>query len=251
MPKTAGRPPKYLTADHLFANCYRDGDCYVWPTPPTIPSPILGINSTLAKQFHTNSVARILFSICRFFPAGTRLVRWCSTRHCVNPYHHTEAAFYVEQRAKLPNPNSLLPEQEDRRHLLGPTDEEILAMKPTNTELLRHLADTAARAGFTGKGVPDNRHRNAFKRKEWTPPPNAPVAQDGVPVLIVKGFNDTRPAEPAQKMTDEAWAELESGLGDKRLPEVFDQREDVDHPEPEPDIFAAIRLRNEWERNRK
>lgn len=252
MPNPNGRPLKYGNADGLFSNCLRNNDCYIWPMPAHMPTAVLSPDSPIARKFHTNSVARILFIICRFFPAGNKLVRWCPTRHCVNPYHHTEAGVYVARRAKMVNPSDLLPEQEARRHLLGPSDEEIAAMRPTDLPLLHHLAETAARAGFDCKGIPNHRHQNPFQRKVWTPPPGAPVALDDVPVLIVKGFNDTprRDDEPAQKISDEDWADIESGLGPKRLPEVIDEREDVNHDEPTDDIFTMIARRKEWEQKR-
>lgn len=254
MTNRAGRPPKYTNADSLFANCARDGYCFVWPVPITVPSPVLAPASVLVKQFHTNSVARILFSIVRFFPASTRLVRWCDSKHCVNPYHHTEAGAYVAMRAKMPDPTDLLPEQVERRHLLGPSDEEIEAMKPTDPEVLRILADSAAQAGPTGKGIPDHRHLRAFQRKVWTPPPGAPVAEEGVPVLVVKGYNDKPAVQDTgpQKVSDEEWAEIENMFAQpKSLPDVVDERADVEHPEPTDDIFAMITRRKEWEQNRK
>ena len=149
MTKSAGRPPKYTNADQLFANCSLDGTCFIWPSPPTSQAPVLGPESYLSKKFHTVGIPRIVFSIVRFFPAGGRLVRWCNNRYCINPYHYTEAGIYVEKRAKMQNPRDLLPEQEVSRHLLGPSDEEIEAMRPTNVDVLRVLADSAAQAGPT------------------------------------------------------------------------------------------------------
>lgn len=252
MTRRPGRPPKYLNADQLFANCARDGDCFIWPTPPTMPSAVLGPDSVLARMFHTTGVARILFSICRFFPAGNRVVRWCNTKHCVNPYHHAEAKFYAKRRLKMENPNGLLPEQEKHRHLLGPSDEEIAAMKPTDPEVLTILTQSAARAGFYGDGLPDHRHKDAFKKKEWSPPPGAPVAKEGVPVLVVKGFNDAPHEAAPAKLSDEAWDELEGGFAPvQSLPEIHDETRDVEHPQPEVDIFETIRRRQEWERTKK
>lgn len=246
-----GRPLRYGNADGLFSNCVRVNDCYVWPMPLHMPTPVLSPDSPISKKFHTNSVARILFIICRFFPAGKKLVRWCPTRHCVNPYHHTEAGIYVARRAKMVNPTDLLPEQESSRPLLGPSDEEIQALRPTNLPLLHHLAETAARAGFDCKGIPDHRHKNPFQRKEWTPPPGAPVAEEGVPVLVVKGFNDAPVGAATSKVSDEEWAEIEAGIATPHsLPEVVDEREDVDHTEPTDDIFAMIARRKEWEQKR-
>lgn len=250
------RRAKYTNADSLFANCLRDGDCYIWPVAPTMPAPLLSPDSPMAKKFHTTGVVRILFSIVRFFPASTRMVRWCPTKHCVNPYHHTEAGVFVQARMKMRDPTLLLPQQEEHRHLLGPSDEEIEAMKPTNPELLRHLAETAARAGFDCKGIPNHRHQDAFKRKVkvWTPPPGAPVAEEGVPVLVVKGYNDKPAVQDTgpQKVSDEEWAEIENMFAQpKSLPDVVDERADVEHPEPTDDIFAMITRRKEWEQNRK
>jgi hypothetical protein len=62
---------------------------------------------------------------------------------------------YVQKRLKMVNPRDLLPEQEESRHLLGPTDEEIEAMRPTDIEVLRILTDSAAQAA---RGHPDIRY---------------------------------------------------------------------------------------------
>jgi hypothetical protein len=209
--------------------------------------PALGPSSPLAKLFRTVSVARILFTICRFPPAGTRLVRWCSTRFCVNPYHHAEAGAFVKERLEADSFTALLPSQVATRHLVAPSDEELETMKPTDAKLLRHLAETAARAGIDCKGIPDHRHQHPFRPKHLIGV--EPVYADpDVPVLVMTGMKPRREAYPdiADISLDDIEAALDKTIASsKPAPKLAEPH--VQHVDSEDNsIFAAIRRREEW-----
>jgi hypothetical protein len=247
MTKNAGRPQKYRTADDLFANCARRDDCYIWPDPPSMVIPALSPTSPLAKLFHTVSVARILFTICRFPPAGTRIVRWCSTRFCVNPYHHAEAGVFVKERIASESFTSPLPSQASTRHLAAPSDEELETMKPTDVKLLRHLAESAARAGIDCKGIPNHRHQNPFKPKHLIGV-EAVYADPDVPVLVMTNMRPKRDDYPdvAEISFDDIEEQLSRTMATSqpapKLAEPSVQHVDSD----DTSIFAAIRRREEW-----
>jgi hypothetical protein len=110
------RKLKYRNADDLLNNC-------------TIKQRLLHLarcryevtayqpnQPTIAKMLLTNSVARILFTLCRHIPASTRLVKRCTSKFCVNPYHYSEAGDVLRQRKAMGerglNPSGLLPRQE-------------------------------------------------------------------------------------------------------------------------------------------
>ena len=205
------RPLKYATADDLLANCVIKDECFIWPRSST-PMPMLSPHAPMAKEFGTTSVMRILFIICRYIPAGPRLVRWCNNPFCVNPYHHTESKFWRAERAHLKNPNGLLPEQEKRRHLIAPPDDLLEKMRPVKPEHVKVLIDSAAMAGFDAKGVVDKR--------SFAPPPKArpKYADPNTPVLVLTRKTEAPPAEnalyagptPEDERQDEPSAELDS-----------------------------------------
>lgn len=209
------RPIKYATADDLLSNCTIKDECFVWPRSST-PMPMLSPHAPMAREFGTTSVMRILFTICRYIPAGPRLVRWCNNPFCVNPYHHTESKFWRAQRAHLSDPNGLLPEQEQRRHLIAPPDDLLVRMRPIKPEHIRILIDSAAMAGFDAKGVVDKR--------SYAPPPKPKVryAEPDQPVLVIKRkeepvLEESEPDEPEFKfemhsgdMPEDSGAELDS-----------------------------------------
>ena len=248
MTKPAGRPQKYRTADDLFHNCARRDDCYIWPDKPTMPMAALSPTSPMAKLFNTVSVARILFTVCRFPPASTRIVRWCNTRFCVNPYHHAEAGVYVKQRRDSDVPTALLPSQVGTRHLVAPSDEVLETMKPTDPVILRHLAETAARAGFDCKGIPEHRHTNAFKPKHMI---NAETvyADPSTPVLVMKNMvkpRNTTPVDPKDYSLDDIFDALDASVVNMPKP-VKPAEPYVQHVDSgEASIFGAIRRRDEW-----
>lgn len=146
------RPVKYKTADDLIANATIMGDCLVWPYANTA-APTLSTLAPMSKMFGTTSVVRILFSIVRFIPAGRRLVCHCTTRFCINPFHHTEAKKYRDERRGLSDPNGLLLSQLEHRDGAAPPDAVIASMYPRKPEHLRFLAETAARAGIDCEGI--------------------------------------------------------------------------------------------------
>lgn len=158
-----GRKVKYQTADDLLDNTTVRNDCLVWPESSCL-MPSLGPASPMAVRFGTTSVIRVLFTICRYPPAGPRLVGLCSTRFCVNPYHYAEAKRFRKQRKDMLDPHGLLPCQETRRHLVAPPDDYIALIYPRKPEHVRFLAETAARAGLDGKGLraSDRRTYNGF-----------------------------------------------------------------------------------------
>jgi hypothetical protein len=247
MLKPNGRPQKYKTADDLFHNCARRDDCYIWPDKVTMTMPMLAPASPLSKLFGTTSVARILFTICRFPPASTRIVRWCNTRFCVNPYHHTEAGAFVKERRASDSPTSLLPSQLESRHLVAPPDDVLETLKPADPVTLRHLAETAARAGFDCKGIPDHRHTNAFKPKHMI---NAETiyADPTVPVLVMRSMTLPRPVEPAV-VEEFSFDDIEATLDDlvAKTPVQKSKEPEVQHVDSKDDsIFAAIRRRDEY-----
>ena len=115
------RPLKYRNADGLLNNCTIKHGCFIWPDAD-MKAPVISPASPLAKMLGTNSVARMLFILCRHIPAGTRLVKRCDTKFCVNPYHHTEPTSIMRQRMTLrdngQDPFALLPSQMSTEHLM-------------------------------------------------------------------------------------------------------------------------------------
>ena len=209
------RPLKYANADDLLSNCTIKDECFLWPRSST-PMPMLSPHAPMAKEFGTTSVMRILFIICRYIPAGPRLVRWCNNPFCVNPYHHSESKFWQARRAHLENPHGLLPEQEGRRHLIAPSDELLERLRPVKPEHVRVLIDSAAMAGFDAKGIVDKR--------SYAPPPKPKVryAEPDKPVLVLK----RREAEEPVPEEPELKFELHEGdipnPPDRELDSIFD-----------------------------
>ena len=73
-----------------------------------------------------------------------------------------------------------VPEQEDRRHLIAPPDEELIALRPKNPTHIKMLLDAAVLAGYDAKGMAD-------KRSYKVPPKAQPrFADPDVPVLVIK-----------------------------------------------------------------
>jgi len=207
------RPIKYANADDLLDNCTVKDDCYHWPKSSTL-MPMLSPNSPLTKKFGTTSVARILFSICRFVPAGPRLIHRCNNPFCVNPFHFSESKAVRAKRMELPNPNGLLPDQEERRHLIAPPDEELIALRPKSQTHIKILLDSAVLAGYDAKGMHDAR---SYK----VPPKVQPrYAEEDVPVLVIKPRKAAVADEPE-------W--------DEPVAPTAEPEEDPD------DIFAVIR----------
>lgn len=224
------RPLKYANADNLLDNCTIKDDCYLWPQSST-PMPMLSPNSPLAKRFGTTSVMRILFSICRFVPHGPRLVHRCSNPFCVNPFHFSESKAVRARRLQLPNPNGLLPEQEEHRHLIAPPDEELLELRPKNPMHIKMLLDSAVLAGYNAQGMSATR---SYKVPEAALPR---YADPDTPVLVI-----TPRAAPAAT-EDEDW-ELPTPTPAPDMTVPPEEPEALEEPD-EDDIFAVIRRRRE------
>lgn len=206
-----GRPAKFNNADDLINNCTVKNDCFIWPAA-NLPSPLLSPTSPLARKMGTNSVARILFILCRYLPASTRLVKWCNSPFCVNPYHHSENRAIMTRRLRegtAGNAMNLLPEQESTRHLF-PSDAELLPLRPVDPTVNQLLAATAALAGFDARNLPQNR---LIAR-------GVPTAEENKPVLVIRSLVEKQEkeqvakqeAEEATDSMDDFWAAIDAQL---------------------------------------
>lgn len=235
------RPIKYATADDLLDNCVIHNDCFVWPDSST-PMPMLGPASPMAVKFGTTSIMRILFSICRFVPAGRRLVHWCNNPRCVNPFHASESRAWRAKRSKLDNPNGLLPEQDTTRDAAAPPDEVLAALRPRNPHYIKILLDSAVVAGYDLKGM-NNKRSYAVPQKAQ---PN--FANPDVPVLVMA--NMKTPRKDSYPNPDEfSFDDIEAKLDDlvAKTPVQKSKEPEVQHVDSEDDsIFAAIRRRDEY-----
>lgn len=211
---------KYNNADDLLDNCTISGNCYLWPES-SCQMPVMASQSPLAMKFTSVSVVRILFTICRFVPAGPRLISVCNNKWCVNPYHHTESKRFRVKRFATGRPNDLLPEQEASRHMVAPSDDELMEMRPKKPIHIKTLLDSAVVAGYDAEGITN-------KRILMTPPRRPiPVASEDRPVLTIKLREEPKP-EPVKDETPAAsWEEIESGLDfgiDKMIAHISSQR---------------------------
>jgi hypothetical protein len=199
-----GRPAKYRNADDIINNCTIKETCFIWNSDK-LPSPLISPVSPLAKVIGTNSVARILFILCRHIPASTRMVKWCNTPYCVNPYHHSETRDIVKRRLRaeenlMGSGRELLAEQEAHRHLL-PTDADLLPLKPRDPYVNEMLRASSELAGFDARNLAQNR----LIAK------GVPTAQDDKPVLIMKSLVEKQKREaealanPRKEETEEDW----------------------------------------------
>jgi len=196
------RSSKYKTADDLINNCtIQDSLCFVWPAPPSgrfdihgryeLP-PVLAPTSPLSLAMHTNSIARILYTTCRHVPASKRLVKWCTTSGCVNPYHHSETRTVIAERLKVSVKEGkagrfsadLLPSQQKVSHLL-PTPEAIEAARPVELEVLKLLQESAMHSGVDGRGIPP-----ALRVQKVVPwYTKKPIGVDVTkPLLVMRGY---------------------------------------------------------------
>ena len=204
-----GRPAKYRNADDLINNCTIKQTCFIWNSDK-LPSPLISPVSPLAKVMGTNSVVRILFSLCRHIPASTRMVKWCNTPFCVNPYHHTETRDIVKRRLRAEenlrgSGRELLPEQESVRHLL-PSDADLLPLKPRDPYVNEMLRASSELAGFDARNMTQTMLANK----------NVPTAQDDKPVLVMRSLVEKQKREAealanprTPEKADEDWAEIE------------------------------------------
>jgi hypothetical protein len=236
------RPIKYHTADDLFANCAIHNDCFVWPASST-PMPMLGPASPIAVKFGTTSVMRILFTICRFVPAGKRLVHWCNEPRCVNPFHFSESRDLRAKRMKMDNPNGMLPQQEATRDTDAPSDADLALLRPRNPHFIKILFDSAVVAGYDVKGMNN-------KRSYAVPQKAQPVfAQPDVPVLVMTNMRPLR-KDSYPDIKDISLDDIEAALdrtfaNSKPVPKLAEPH--VQHVDSgDNSIFAAIRRREEW-----
>ena len=236
------RPVKYTTADDLLGNCVIHNDCFVWPDSST-PMPMLGPMSPMAVKFGTTSVMRILFTICRFVPAGRRLVHWCNNPRCVNPFHFSESRALRAKRIKLDNPNGLLPEQEATRDAAAPSDEVLASLRPRNPHFIKILFDSAVVAGYDLSGI-NNKRSYAVPQKAQ---PN--FASPDVPVLVMAGMKPARKdsyPSPDEISLDDIEAALDASVSKMPTP-AKPTEPSVQHVDSgETSIFGAIRRREEW-----
>jgi hypothetical protein len=213
-----GRQPTYNNADDLIKHCEIKDGCILWPQSDSASPAVLSPLSPLAQIMRTNSVARILFMLCRYLPAGRRLVRRCNTPTCVNPYHHTEANVIMRKRAGLKeqglDPQSLLPKQESSRHLAYPPDDVLEARKPQDPEVLGVLMMSASVAGFDAKGLP------SAKKYEF----DVPVADPTKPLLVIKQRQEVTeppPEDQGGQDMDDFFNVLEENLARQTTPRKY------------------------------
>jgi len=227
------RPIKFTNADALIANTVQINDCLVW-RGRSGTCPVLPASSYLSHMFMTTSIARIMFTICRYIPKRGRLIRCCDNDYCINPFHFVEAEKIRRTRYRLSrpltnitkkgylkvrvvpiaSPISLLPDQEKSRDLIAPTDEFIRSLRPQNPDTLHMLANAAAQAGFDGEGVLDKNNRYIPKKRVRKPMEPTP----DVPVLTVKL---AKPAVPDPARED---VTLDDILSDAWLDKIEERR---------------------------
>ena len=236
-PYLGTRVPKYKNADDLINNCLIQGSdlCFVWPygeeSAHNPPPPVLSPTSFLTMKLGTNSVARILFTLCRYVPASKRLVKWCTTPSCVNPYHHTETTKMVQLRWELASMEGkagrfftdLTPAQEKIRHVLPPR-ELIDELQPVELGILKLLQESAMQAGHDAKGLPPNLRQDKIIPNAHNTPP-APDDANFKPILRMKSMIYKPPVTPEEEAARKA--EL-----DKEVEEFFNR-----------DIFKQIEER--------
>ena len=210
------RTPKYKNADDLINNCLIQDLCFVWPysEKENPPAPVLSPASTLSMQLSTNSVARILFILCRFVPASRRLVKWCNTPSCINPYHHSETTKLVQLRYELSAKEGkegrfftdLIPEQEKISHLL-PSRELIDKLQPTELAILKLLQESAMQAGHDATRLPANLRQNKIIPHARNTP-SVFGDPDFKPLLVMKGYK--MPLPPAEEAAQKAKIDAEA-----------------------------------------
>jgi len=208
------RKLKYRNADDLLNNCTITNGCFIWPLSD-MQAPLISPTNPLAQMLHTNSVARILFTLCRHIPASTRLVKRCTSKFCVNPYHHTESGDVLRQRKAMGerglDPSGLLPRQEAIEHLLLalPAGVTLNTLKPHDPELIGALMLSASIAGFDGKGIP----------KSLTKTYEVPVASSDKPVLVIRKREEAKPAvqkDEKEESIDDFFDMLERGFAARK-----------------------------------
>lgn len=207
------RKLKFGNADDLIANCNITDGCFVWKPKHglLIDNPCLSPLSPLSVALQTNSVARLLFITCRFLPASGRLVKWCTTKSCVNPYHFSEGRKVVEYRLRTGERDGqgfnmdLLPEQEATRHLLPPL-KIIQQAGPTNPVTVKLLITAATQAGFDCQKLSASKLQQKSSNRKFESP-----IEDTAPVLTLRNFKPPKP-EPTPE---------ELAVSDKEVDDLF------------------------------
>jgi hypothetical protein len=217
------RKLKFANADDIIENCNVVDGCFTWKHKHglSINNPCFAPLSPIALALQTTTVVRALFIACRFIPASGRLVKWCNTEGCVNPYHHSESRKVVKQRLQMGERDGqgfytdLLPEQEAIRHLL-PSPKILQQVAPTRPATVKLLMTSAMQAGYDCQNLPISKLQqklsNAHRLKQ---PDGEPLA----PVLVMKNYKPPKPAE-------------QNPITDKEVDDFFNQ-----------DFFAAIQAR--------
>ena len=177
------RTPKFRTCDDLINNCEIRDNCFVWPhNEYSQTSPVISPYSPMTKAMLTNSVVRILFTAIRYIPVHGRMVKWCKTSHCVNPYHFSEHRSVLAKRTKAGIVSDLLPEQDQFRETF-PTDEAVASVKPRDPEIMEILLKQASINPFDAKNLPVD-----LRAVKIVPDP--PIKQYYKPVLMMRGVTD-------------------------------------------------------------
>lgn len=212
----SGRPVRFKSIDDLINNCDITGDCFVWrKTTPDDYAPKISPHAPMTKIVLTNSVARILFTVVRYVPTNGRLIKWCKTKDCVNPFHYSEPRDIVKRRLKRKglSPTDLLIEQESRHNIL-PDEELLKTLKATDPEVIALLMKQASLSPFDAKNLPSTIRQDKI----------APVApQAKKPLLVIK-----RNLPPAVRAKLEPPPDVDYG---QKVAEL--------------DIFEQIRLRKQ------
>lgn len=147
---------KYHTCDDLINNCEIKDNCFIWPHHEhSQTSPVISPYAPMTKKMLTNSVARILFTAIRHIPVHGRLVKWCNSPHCVNPYHYSEHRYIIAKRMQAGMVSTLLPEQEKMRDSF-PSDEDIESIKPRDPKVLEMLIKQASINPYDSKNLPQD-----------------------------------------------------------------------------------------------
>jgi len=196
------RKLKFASADDLIDNCKITDGCFVWNPKHgnLIDNPCLSPLSPLAVALQTNSVARLLFITCRFLPASGRLVKWCTTKSCVNPYHYSEGRKVVDYRKQRGEQDGqgfymdLLPDQELRSHLLPPL-KTIQQAGPTNPKTIRLLTLSAAQAGLDCQKLSASKLQQKISNRGLA----LPSTEEAAPALILSSRLAPRRAERTEE----------------------------------------------------
>jgi hypothetical protein len=119
-------------------------------------------------------------------------------------------------------PTSLLPKQERARHLLAPSEEQLADLRPKSPDLLLMLANSAAQAGFDGKGVLDRNNRFVPEKDIKRPVVLTPAAGN-TPLLTVKLRNPRPVPDRLDEDLDDKWLDKIAERKRRRLEQQLAQ----------------------------